>query len=125
MNIKENMNQRDEKLKPYLEALPDIIRYQVATKLLLGVWLYLLGRLFRLLLNSTGRVAVTSGDFAFIFTTWQGIAILAIALVSLFVYVALDLNVTIILSRSMLFEENKPFWHICSRRASPSSSISF
>ena len=114
MNIKENMNQRDEKLKPYLEALPDIIRYQVATKLLLGVWLYLLGRLFRLLLNSTGRVAVTSGDFAFIFTTWQGIAILAIALVSLFVYVALDLNVTIILSRSMLFEENKPFWHICS-----------
>jgi len=108
------MNKRDEKLKPYLEALPDVIRYQVATKLLLGVWLFLLGRLFRVLLNSTGRVAVTSGDFAFIFTTWQGIAIILIALISLFVYVALDLNVKIILSRNLLFDENKPFWHICS-----------
>ncbi len=108
------MNKKDEKLKPYLEALPDVIRYQVATKLLLGVWLFLLGRLFRVLLNSTGRVAVTSGDFAFIFTTWQGIAIILIALISLFVYVALDLNVKIILSRNLLFDENKPFWHICS-----------
>lgn len=108
------MNKKDEKLKPYLEALPDVIRYQVATKLLLGVWLFLLGRLFRVLLNSTGRVAVTSGDFAFIFTTWQGIAIILIALLSLFVYVALDLNVKIILSRNLLFDENKPFWHICS-----------
>ncbi len=108
------MNKKDEKLKPYLEAMPDVIRYQVATKLLLGVWLFLLGRLFRVLLNSTGRVAVTSGDFAFIFTTWQGIAIILIALISLFVYVALDLNVKIILSRNLLFDENKPFWHICS-----------
>lgn len=97
-----DMNDRDAKLRPYLEAIPDIIRYQVVTKILLGIWLFLLGRLFRILLNSTGRVAVTSGDFTFLFGTWQGILIIIIALASLFMYVALDLNAKIILSRNLL-----------------------
>ena len=107
------MNQRDERLKPYLEALPDIIRYQVVTKILLGAWLFLLGRLFRILLNSTGRVAVTSGDFLFLFGTWQGIFIILIALSSLFVYVALDLNTMIILSKNLLKGENNSVWRSC------------
>lgn len=107
------MNQRDERLKPYLEALPDIIRYQVVTKILLGAWLFLLGRLFRILLNSTGRVAVTSGDYLFLFGTWQGIFIILIALSSLFVYVALDLNTMIILSKNLLKGENNSVWRSC------------
>ena len=101
------MKDRDEKLKPYLEALPDIIKYQAVTKVMLGIWLFILGRLFRLLLNSTGRVAVTSGDFTFLFTTWQGILIIVIALSSLYMYVALDINAKIIMSRNLLNgEEN-------------------
>ena len=107
------MNQRDERLKPYLEALPDIIRYQVVTKILLGLWLFLLGRLFRILLNSTGRVAVTSGDYLFLFGTWQGIFIILIALSSLFVYVALDLNTMIILSKNLLKGENNSVLRSC------------
>lgn len=107
------MNQRDERLKPYLEALPDIIRYQVVTKILLGAWLFLLGRLFRILLNSTGRVAVTSGDYLFLFGTWQGIFIILIALSSLFVYVALDLNTMIILSKNLLKGENNSVLRSC------------
>ena len=59
--------------------------------ILIALWLFLLGRLFQLLLLSTGRVAVTSGDFKFIFTSWQGILIILIGLVSLFIYVAFDM----------------------------------
>ena len=107
------MKERDERLRPYIEALPDIVKYQIVTKLMLGVWLFVLGRLFRLLLNSTGRVAVTSGDFTFLFTTWQGILIIVIALASLFMYVALDLNAKVILSKNLITSENVSIWKSC------------
>ena len=93
------------KLAPYLQALPGILQYQVFTKLLLALWFSLMGWLFRLLLGSAGRVAVSSGDFVFLFTRWQGILILLLALVSLYGYVALDLNAKVILSRDLLSGE--------------------
>lgn len=99
--------------RPYLEALPDIIRYQIVTKAVLGFWLFLLGRLFRILLYSAGRVAVTSGDFLFLFGTWQGILILLVALASLFLYIALDLNAMIILSRNLLTGKRDTIRNVC------------
>ena len=107
------MKERDAMLKPYIEAIPDIVKYQIATKILLGIWLFLLGRLFRVLLNSTGRVAVSSGDFTFLFTSWQGLLIIVIALSTLFMYVALDLNAQIILSRDLLIKEDVNVWYCC------------
>ncbi len=104
------MHERDLKLKPYLEAIPDILKYQIATKLILGILLFLLGRLFRILLNSTGRVAVSTGDFTFLFGTWQGILIILIAVLSLFFYVALDLNAKIIMSKQLLMGEDVDIW---------------
>ncbi len=71
------------RLVPYLRALQNIFNYQIATKILLALWLFLLGRVFQILLRSTGRVAVTTGDWQFLFTTWQGIFILLLALISL------------------------------------------
>ena len=90
------------RLKPYWQALLDVFKYQIVTKILIAVWIFLLGRLFQVLLVSTGRVAVTSGDFKFIFTSWQGILIILIGLFSLFIYVAFDINTKIVMSRSML-----------------------
>ena len=91
-----------QKLKPVFQALPDILSYQVATKALIAVWMFLLGKIFQALLKSSGRVAVTSGDYQFLFTTWQGIFILLLGFVSLFIYVACDLNSKIVLSRNLL-----------------------
>lgn len=91
-----------DKLRPYIQAMPDILNYQIVTKVLICIWLFLLGRLFQVLLRSSGRVAVTSGDWKFLFTTWQGLLILLLGLVSLFVYVAFDLNSKIVLSRNFI-----------------------
>ena len=113
------MKDRQEKLAPYVQALPGILQYQVFTKILIGVWLFLMGRVFRLLLNSLGRVAVSSGDFVFLFTRWQGILILLCAVVSLYGYVALDLNSKIILSKDLLSGERISVFTII-RRALPS-----
>ena len=82
--------------------MPDILNYQIVTKAIISIWLFLLGRLFQILLRSSGRVAVTSGDWEFLFTTWQGLLILLLGLVSLFIYVAFDLNSKIVLSRNLI-----------------------
>ena len=89
-------------LRPYIQAIPDIFNYQIVTKALICIWLFLLGRLFQALLRSSGRVAVTSGDWKFLFTTWQGILILLLGIGSLFIYVAFDLNSKIVLSRNLI-----------------------
>ena len=112
------MKDRQKRLEPYVQALPGILQYQIFTKILIGLWLFLMGRVFRLLLNSTGRVAVSSGDFVFLFTRWQGILIVLCALVSLYVYVALDLNAKVLLSRDLLSGERIFVWDIL-RRALP------
>lgn len=95
------------RLRPYFQAMPDIFNYQIVTKALIAIWIFLLGRLFQVLLKSSGRVAVTSGDWKFLFTTWQGILILLLGLVSLFIYVAFDLNSKIVLSRNLLTGKNE------------------
>lgn len=100
-------NRIKEDLKPYTQAMPDILNYQIVTKLLICIWLFLLGRIFQVLLKSSGRVAVTSGDWQFLFTTWQGILILLLGIVSLFVYVAFDINSKVVLSRNLLTGRNE------------------
>lgn len=112
------MKNRQKKLELYVQALPSILQYQVFTKILIGVWLFLMGRVFRLLLNSLGRVAVSTGDFVFLFTSWQGILILLCAAVSLYVYVALDLNAKVLLSRELLSGERVSVWDVI-RQALP------
>ena len=87
-----------QKIKPYLQLLPHIIHYQIATKAFIAVWIFLFGRIFQALLKSSGRVAVTSGDYLFLFNTWQGLLILILGLVTLFVCVAIDLNSKVVLS---------------------------
>jgi len=95
-------NQIKEKLKPYTQAIPDILNFQIVTKALICIWMFLLGRLFQALLRSSGRVAVTTGDWKFLFKTWQGICILLLGIVSLFIYIAFDINSKIVLSRNLL-----------------------
>ena len=99
-----------QKLKPYWQALPNIYTYQLITKPLIGIWIYLFGRITQTLLKSTGRVAVTSGDFSFLFKTWQGWLILLIGLISLFIYIAFDINTKIILSKKVVTGEKISVW---------------
>ena len=98
------------KLRPYWQALPDILIYLIISTPLIGLWLYLLGRITLALLESTGRVAITSGDFMFLFTTWQGYVILLVGILSLFVYVAFDLNTKIVIAGKLMTGEKQSVW---------------
>ena len=96
----------EKKLRPYLQAMPDIFRYVIVTKGILFAMMILFGGMAKALLSSVGRVAVTSGDWKFLYTTWQGILLLLLSLVSLYISVALDLNGKISLCSMLARGEN-------------------
>lgn len=100
-----------KRLFPYWQALLDILKYQIVTKAFIGILLWLLSELFTLILARTGRVALTSGDFKFMFTNWQGWFIPIIAILVLFIYTAFDLNTKIVLSRDLLEGRDTSVWH--------------
>ncbi|MBR2991378.1 MAG: glycerophosphoryl diester phosphodiesterase membrane domain-containing protein [Solobacterium sp.] len=97
---------RLSRLYPYVQAVPDVFRYQTASALILAGILWLLNLLAKELLHSTGRVAVSSGDFKFIFFSWQGLALLMLGLLILCLYVAFDLNMKIVMGGRLLRGEN-------------------
>ncbi len=87
---------------PRLRLCPEIWRYQACTKFVLVLLLALVRVSALSLLHSTGRVAVSSGDFRFLFHTWQGPIILLLFLAVFFFYVSLDLNVKILYAGNVL-----------------------
>ena len=87
---------------PYIKSIPEILKYQLITKLILAVMLVLTRFVGLSLLESTGRVAVSSGDFGFLFITWQGWVMVFMFLLIFFFYVAVDLNVKVIYSGNIV-----------------------
>ena len=87
---------------PYITSRFDVIKYQmVSTGILYGLN-FLLREIAMLLLKSSGKVAVSTGDFGMLFKTWQGPLLIVVGLVVLFVYIAFDLNTQIIYASHLL-----------------------
>lgn len=87
---------------PYITSRFDITRYQIVSALILAGLSFLLRQLAMLLIRSSGRVAVSTGDFDLLFKTWQGPLLIVVGLLTLFVYVAFDLNTQIIYASRLL-----------------------
>lgn len=102
----EKENRKTGVIYPYLQAVPDFLRYQLITGSILYVIVRALKLAFRSLLASAGKVALTSSDFLFIISSWQGILLLIIALLLVSAYIIFELNGLIILSRKMMNGED-------------------
>ena len=90
------------KIFPYYQSMLKIFGYQLISKLLIGLWLILFRAAFMWALHSNGRVALSSGDFMFFLTSWQGIIVIVLALLTLFLYTSFDLNIKILFSSRLL-----------------------
>ena len=101
------MKQKSSRI-PYIKAIPEILKYQLVTKLILAMMIVCSRFIGTKLLASTGRVAVSSGDFGFLFVTWQGWLMLLLFLTVFFFYVAIDLNVKIIYSDNIIRGVKEP-----------------
>ena len=94
-----------QSLKAYLQCYPELLKYQIFAGIALYICFSIVKYVTMMLIHSTGRVAVTSGDFAFIFTSWQGWLVIFITLGSLFMCIAIDVNGLIIMSSKLLNNE--------------------
>ena len=76
--------------KAYIRSTPFVFMYQAGSGLVLAATTSALKELAMGALYLKGRVAVTTGDFTFLFTTWQGWLILLLAVLSLYLFIALE-----------------------------------
>ncbi|MGN0709668.1 MAG: hypothetical protein ACI4LM_05455, partial [Anaerovoracaceae bacterium] len=79
------------RLWPYFQTIPGILYYQIVSAVILSVVLYGIRMLSSVLISSTGHEAITTGDFKFLFTTWQGWVLILLAVVVLCLYAIFDL----------------------------------
>ncbi len=84
---------RQRTIWPYIQSIPEIIVYEIVSKLILLALVFILKKILMALVLMTGRVAVTSGDFGFMFKSPWGWLAIIITLVMFGVYVAFDINI--------------------------------
>lgn len=97
-------------LRIYLQYVPAMLIYQVISMGMLTLVLGGLRWFGKVLIYSTGRVALTSGDFGFILTTWQGWLFIITMSIMLFFIVAFELNGLILLIHRALRGERLSLW---------------
>lgn len=95
------------RLLPFYQAIPKLLTFQLVSYILLALLTWGISALCGLLLGLTGKAAVTSGDLGFIFTHWQGYVMIALVLMMVIAYVAVELNALLIYS-SELLDGKKP-----------------
>jgi len=91
----------------FRKAIPLILSYEFVMKLFIAACLGVLRLLTGSLLWVAGKPAITSSDVPFLLRTWQGWLILLLGLAALIVYTVFDLNAMILLSRNILYQENR------------------
>ena len=89
-------------LRAYLACIPMVLAYQALVAVVSAGLLWGVRQINLRLVYLTGRVAVTSGDFAFLFTTWQGWLMIVLTLLSLTLLVMLDVNGVLYLAGRLL-----------------------
>lgn len=98
------------RILPFYQAIPKLLTFQLVSFIFLSLLTWGISALCGLLLGLTGKAAVTSGDIGFIFTRWQGYVMIALVLLMVISYVAVELNALIIYSSKLLNGENPSVW---------------
>ena len=89
-------------LRPYIGNLPDITKFNLFSGAIIAVVSFINKQLALFLIRTTGRDAISTGDFAFLFKTWQGPFILFLGFLIIFVYFIFDLIGQILFSEQLL-----------------------
>ncbi len=97
--------EKEKSLFYYRGSIPEILRYQVVTK----VWLLGIAWIFHAirgaLLWTSDRSAITSGDLGFLLHSVQGWLLLVLGFGVLIVYALFDINAMILLSSRILHQQ--------------------
>ena len=72
------------RLLPFIQNTPGLLLLNLISSLILLLINQLLHGLSEVLLGLSGRVTISSGDFTFLFTGWQGWLLIAVLFVPMF-----------------------------------------
>lgn len=89
-------------LLPYRRCVPQIVAYQLISKGILALILFLYRQLTGFVLWNAGRPAYTSGDLPYLMTSWEGWVLLLLGFLLLVIYTVFDINAAVLLSDRLL-----------------------
>lgn len=91
-----------ERLLPYFQLTPGLLLFDVITSLIMFFVTTGISKLRDLVLGSAGKASISSGDIGFVFTRWQGYALITIMIMVILLFVAVDLNANTIYCSKLL-----------------------
>ena len=91
-----------ERYLPYSRSIRYILEFSFFVSIILAGLGFGLRQIAMFLIRSSGRVAVSTGDISFLYTTWQGPLLVIIGFVVIYVYFAFDLNSRIVFSSMII-----------------------
>ncbi|MBP5654117.1 MAG: glycerophosphoryl diester phosphodiesterase membrane domain-containing protein [Clostridiales bacterium] len=103
---------KPSKVLPYIQSIPEIILYQIVSKLILSGLVFLLKLLLQWSVYKTGKASVSSGDFFFLFTNPYGWLAILTTLLILGVYFAFDINIIVNYAGEKVKERPAVLWKI-------------
>lgn len=102
MSIKDNIKGINKELKVYVKHIGIYAKYQLVTKFMLAVIVYLLFNVVgKMIIKSSGHIVLSSGNFKDILFSFGGIGFVVISLLLFFVAIAIDTNAFIAISASI------------------------
>lgn len=93
------------RLLPFIQNTPRLLLLNLISSLILLLINQLLYSLSKVLLGLSGRVTISSGDFTFLFTSWQGWLLIILGLATVLLYIAIDVNAQFIYCGQLLSGE--------------------
>ena len=99
-----------QRVLPFIRNTPSLLLFQIISSLFLLLITEGLSLVSGLLLGLEGKVTISSGDFAFLFTGWRGWLLIILGITTLLLYVAIDVNALLIYSNKLLEGEKASVW---------------
>ncbi|MCF0115980.1 MAG: glycerophosphoryl diester phosphodiesterase membrane domain-containing protein, partial [Erysipelotrichaceae bacterium] len=98
----EEYDQDKQALLTFFQYLPELVQYHFISFVLMQVLLAITKRVSLLLISTTNRSAITSGDFKFLLTSPQGWLVIIIFITVFAIAIAIDINGMLILSSNLI-----------------------
>ncbi len=99
-------------LNYYISGLPTMIKIVVVSWIAKLLCVRVMRAAATWLMHSTGRMAITTANFRYLFATWQGWAMLALVLFFLTLFVIIDVNTKIIATGYAARQKQVTVWRI-------------
>ena len=99
------MESSNQTFSAFYQYLPDLLRYHLCSTIIIGLSFAIVKEFSVFLLGTIEHGSFTSGDFGFLFRTWQGYVFILLYMIVYAISMALDINGLIILGDKLIHDQ--------------------